>query len=471
MGKFFRILLLACCVVGAGVPVWAQKKAVPAVRALTAGPKAVAPQAGRLPGAAGKVVSPSVAKVQALQSGLGSAEVASWSDPAAVQGIFFNKKTTSDSKNWKQLLDASLKKIRLFAKPKKKSSVIADLTALPEEVTAGKAEGLQREVYESYKAVMDLWKARFAPEEDIPVLRAIFMPQLTPSETALKTNKLSLFFSRGFADKSDWLRKYPGQGKNELVRYQGEDEISYLASRLSKEKLVFFGETHHHDEIQYNLASLLNEIRQQNPNRRIVLFTEFIDLPPAQAGSRNTIATYYRRVPETPLEPITFKHSDQIGYALSFFFVALMRNVEVYPLEDPTQFKMFHQNMTKAEFLSLFALSERNKIWARVIEEKMTEIRKQDPEALFLVYAGVGHTSWLMPFALPKFFAGEHPVVLNVTSEVPSRHSLLYHVWGKEDPFFVRNHITSSLYYWTGENARLLGRQVGFDYAWAVPQK
>lgn len=463
MSISMRVVLGISLAIGQAVPLWAQAKMLPAARAAVAGRKA-------LPAVAGKTLPAAAAGAAVSVQNILPAE-AIGEDPAAVQNLFLNQPASLPVKNWKERVGSLWEKMTYASKRRQRSSVIADLTTLPPQVLEGRAEGLQRQVYESYKAVIELWKTRFAPEEEIPLLKAMFMPKLVPTETALKNNEWSLFFSRGIADKSDWLKQYPGKGKKELFRYEGADEKEYLARRLSSERMVFFGEVHHQDEIQDNLADLVASLRKQNPSRRIVLFTEFINLPPAEPGSRNTLATYYRRLPETPLAPITLADGNRVDYAPGFFWIALNCDIELYALEDPTQMQLFKQELGKQEFFSFYTLSQRNKTWARLMEQKMTEIRAQDPDALFLVYAGSGHTSWLMPFSLPKFFANEQPVVVDVTSERPSSHCLLYHVWGKEDPFFQRDHASARLYHWMGHNARLLGRQIGFDYAWTVPQK
>ena len=138
--------------------------------------------------------------------------------------------------------------------------------------------------------------------------------------------------------------------------------------------------------------------------------------------------------------------------------------VEVYPLEDPVQNKIFETELEEKQQLCLFTISSRNKTWARVIENKMTEIRKTDPDALFVVYAGIGHTSWMVPQSLPKFFANEQPVVVEMSDNSLSRYNLLHPVWGREDAVF-RLRETTTLLYWNGQYARQLAKQTGFDYA------
>ena len=95
----------------------------------------------------------------------------------------------------------------------------------------------------------------------------------------------------------------------------------------------------------------------------------------------------------------------------------------------------------------------------------MAQIRKTDPDALFVVYAGMAHTSWIMPYALPKFFAKEKTSVVEFSVGEPSEINTLCGVWDREHPYFRKQ----ALFYWQGREARLLGRQTGFDYALILP--
>ena len=56
--------------------------------------------------------------------------------------------------------------------------------------------------------------------------------------------------------------------------------------------------------------------------------------------------------------------------------------------------------------------------------------------------------------------------VVEITVSYPSGLNTLDVVWDLEHPFFN----TKGLSYWTGPDAKLLGRQTGFDYALVVPE-
>lgn len=332
---------------------------------------------------------------------------------------------------------------------------------------------LEEEVKTSYFKVKAVWDARFKNPEDVPLLASVYEPTLSPTPTSLRNNEMSLFFSERLADKFDWLRARPNQGENDLFTLISSDAIDYLAAVLAREKMIMLGELHHSPYVQNAVGRLVTKLQWQNPGRRIVLFTEFINLPPVDPGSRNTVATYYRRAADAPLRQVRVDGwqdaSKTLPYATETFSDLLRRGTEIYPLEDPTQKAVFDNELMIEEDNSLFYLTQRNKVWARVIEAKMAEVRRTDPDALFIVYAGAGHTSWLTPFSIPKFFASENPVVAEVTENTPSPYNALYPVWGEDHIIFEPCGASSLLYHWRGDDARLLGRQTGFDYAFVVP--
>ncbi len=333
-------------------------------------------------------------------------------------------------------------------------------------------KNLELAVYNSYMNVIDLWNGYFKQQEDLmPLLKSVFEPTVAPTFTSLQGNKMTFFFLRNLAAKIAWLHDRPTRGRMEITSVFGETAFQTFISRLEKEKLVFLGEIHHRRPVQSFLGKLIRQIKKQYPNRRVVLFTEFIDLPHNIPDSNKTLATYYRRVPQTPVQRVQLNEfSQRVDYAHALFLDLLTQNVEIYPLEDPTQKVIFGKEQMLDEDLSVFTLTQRNKVWARVIEYQMAQIRKTDPNALFLVYAGMGHTSWLAPLSLPKFFANEDPMVVEITEEKPSKLTLLYSVWGKEDAFFNSAQVLN-LHFWKGKDARLLAKQTGFDYAFVVPKQ
>lgn len=430
-----KILALSFLLVSA--PLWAQKQVLPALRALE---KSAVQSA------------PAVSSASAVRAAVTRA---AWAARAGTPELSAGGITHITPQMKDAIEAARVKKIHERMKLRQRPPLLEDM------------------VKKSYFQVEALWETRFQDPASVPLLENLYAPTLSPTPTSLRNNEMSLFFSARLADRLDWLRARPARGENDLFTLMSSDAIDYLAAALTQEKLVMLGEIHHSPYVQRAVERLIVKLQGRNPGRRIVLFTEFVDLPPVSPGARNTVATYYRRPAEEEIFPVRLvpweDASVHLPYATETFVELLGRGMEIYPLEDPTQKVVFEGELMIEEDNSLFYLTERNKIWARVIETKMAEVRRTDPDALFIVYAGMGHTSWLTPLSVPKFFAKENPAVVEITENTPSVFNALYPVWGKNHMIFEPCGGTSLLYHWRGKDARLLGRRTGFDYAFVVP--
>ena len=297
----------------------------------------------------------------------------------------------------------------------------------------------------------------------------ILRPIPTFSPFASRHNKLLLPALKNFVHKMQWMAAYPNQGHDALQKISSKDAIAALAARLQQEKLVMLGEFHYLTEVQEAMAELVLTLKRQNPQRRVVVFTEFMDLPETPLSISETTRTYFRPLAGASVPQVDAKQIKEKGYAKKSFLKLLKNQVEVYPLEDVTQFKLLWVE-SNGQLGALLSMIQRNRTWARILENKMAEIRRTDPDALFIVYAGQGHTSWLMPYSLPKFFANEHPAVVEFALDGPQTFNSLFTVWGKDDPFFEIQS-TPTLYYWNGADKRALASNSGFDYTLVLPSR
>ncbi len=454
------------------MPLHAQKNLLPAVRASVNPARAVVgvgknplPVAERLVGQPAAGYAPAQPVNQA--TGV-PADISRMHHAVPLQkplsGEARSQEVSSVYQRFKKFLARSFK-TKSIVKESRQTKVAAAVEA---EVAEQLNNRLEKEVLRSFNAVLNLWGKEIGFEADMSILKAVLCPSKSASEIALKTNQLCLFFIPKLADKVNWLRNLPAEGRQQLFSLYAPNSLEYLSARLAQENLIFIGEIHHIDSVQDSITKLIVALKKRQPNRKIVLFSEFINLPARENRSPRDLATYYRRITQADLAPITEAEGYKIDYAPFLFFEMLYNNIEVCPLEDSAQLKMFDEASQSDENISVFTTVERNKTWARVIEAKMAQVRKTDPDALFVVYAGMGHTSWIMPYSLPKFFARENPAVVEVTKEKLSSFTSLRLVWGENDVFYVP-FPNYQLHHWRGENARLLGRQTGFDYALVVP--
>lgn len=314
-------------------------------------------------------------------------------------------------------------------------------------------------------------------EEDKNTMQAsLFDIFLDNSQFALQNNRLVLSFRKRCATQRQWLRQLPNQGQDalEFVPFS-QDIMDQLAEKISQNSMIFLGESHFMIQVLQKMPQLMTALRNQNPGRRIVMFTEFIDLPQLPAGSQQgkSMYSYYRENNKLNAPSLTqqdLKNPEKVRYARKMFADLLQNDLEIYPLEDRELIQFIKQERPASQVrkgdIDALSVSMRNKSWARIIETKMTEVRKTDPDALFVIYAGSGHLSWLMPNALPKFFAKEKSCVVEITEGSASNDNILESVWGQNHPFFQKY----GLFFWKEPEARLLGKNTGVDYALVFPE-
>ena len=327
---------------------------------------------------------------------------------------------------------------------------------------------LAQAVEQSSERVVKFQEQNFPSFSHAPFHQVIYRSFDAPTPVALAGNKTALYVNRKLRERMTWLEHWPDRGRRELQAVYGSAAETRIAQRSKQEKILFLGEKHNFPALQFAVVRLLKAVKQENPSRRVVLFSEFLELPPSARPAGAALPRYYRRIKEEQLPAVQPYQIELEQYAAEVFLHAMAAGVEVYPLEDATQNQILNTELGEEMEFSWLTISSRNKTWARVLESKMAEIRKTDPDALFVVYAGMGHTSWIVPTSLPKFFANEHPVVVELSVNQLSRYNMLFPVWGAEDTVF-RTRETTTLLQWTGQYARTLAKQTGFDYAFIVP--
>lgn len=299
------------------------------------------------------------------------------------------------------------------------------------------ADFLEKAVQNSFRDVADFWGKTFGNPSEQPLFEAVFYPTLSNTLSSLHNNQMLLACLRNLADKLAWLRARPKELRRSLQTEKALPAWEKLTTQLAQEKLIFIGEIHNYPAVQYAVGELITRLARQVPQRRVVVFTEFLDLPAWNPAPRDTRATYYRRIIPQELLPKSPTNDDKfLQYAPQLFLRLKKLGVDIYPLEDTVQQQVLARESGMDEDLSLLTLTQRNKTWARVLESKMADIRRTDPDALFVVYGGLAHTSWLMPASLPKFFAAEQPAVVEITQSQPSAFSALHLLWGAYDEFF-----------------------------------
>lgn len=300
-----------------------------------------------------------------------------------------------------------------------------------------------------------------------------------PGDWDLQRKQLEIA-DRYYQQRIAWLKQQPQEGQEQLGTHWGENSSHILAVKLQNENLIFVGEYHEVSGIRTSVADWLLELHALEPNRTLVVFAESLYLDPLPSEDAYPYV-YSRRGSEGVQPPVDLSQTDtnpayihmqnQSSFRELITRLVQTPGIEVYPLEDAT---VAQKQDEQLKLLTLSGLQERNAGFARVMRAQMERIRQKDPQALFVFYGGNAHTSWALSTSLPKMFADEFPVVVEMSSPANALGSLsaLGAVrWTWQTSFFDPRITTERLFYWRGdpETARTWGRQVGFDYRLIVP--
>ncbi|MCQ2411066.1 MAG: hypothetical protein MJ053_06340 [Elusimicrobiaceae bacterium] len=162
--------------------------------------------------------------------------------------------------------------------------------------------------------------------------------------------------------------------------------MNLLAQQIPPDtQYLLLGETHV-DFIADYVANLLPKIRDNNPGREIILFTEFLS-----EGTHKRmdwlLSKHVAVFATAEAEQIPF-----VGLEPTF----VEKNKRVF-LKDNSQ------NEPRRVWESLEGLAIRNQHWLNVLYQQ----RQKHPEALFIVYAGAAHLAYNKPYSVAKALAGE----------------------------------------------------------------
>lgn len=171
-----------------------------------------------------------------------------------------------------------------------------------------------------------------------------------------------------------------------VVRVPQEQAMARLALQVPADtQYLLVGETHT-DFIRDYVGQLISQLRATNPQREIILLTEFAQDSPVKYLSERYApvwdAAQAARIPIVGLEPEFVEYNQFVcarGSSGAFTFWATLEGIAL-----------------------------RNRHWADII----ARYRKQFPDALFIVHAGSGHLGYMEPYSLAKQFNGAHPFVV-----------------------------------------------------------
>lgn len=210
--------------------------------------------------------------------------------------------------------------------------------------------------------------------------------------------------------------------------------INYADLIPMKARLIMLGEIHEKHAIVAEVEKLIKAYKAMYPDRTVYYASEFVDaadlslpfnkwvLGPKQISSRVTKRPFYK--------DLTLKMQ--------------AAGVKVIGLENPlVSAEVVRENYRQTpgpatqRYSSLAGTAERNRHWAAIINR----IYQEDPSAVVFVHAGMAHTSYRIPGALPSLLpnwrkfviemdqgSGWNPLVeqyLPVGGKIASRISLI----------------------------------------------
>ena len=181
--------------------------------------------------------------------------------------------------------------------------------------------------------------------------------------------------------------------------HAAKGKISY-ASYLPKDlKTLYIGEWHNIPGVEEEVESLLRQLPNIYPGRRIYLATEFLPSNDWNASVKQKLIT-------TPGQLVLLSR-----YRTNVFCTALEAGMTLVPLEDLnrmlgilwSEMNSFPTETIGQKFsISFEGVHLRNQIWM----DTLRELRRMDPEALIVVYAGFGHVSYHADSNLPHWLGG-----------------------------------------------------------------
>ena len=189
------------------------------------------------------------------------------------------------------------------------------------------------------------------------------------------------------------------------------DPVAFITEKITPDITTLgIGEVHDFSAIEKRVSQLLTQLRQTQPQREIILFTEFLPQNFLWEGE----------IPDWSKEPFWVAGFNSQGL-LDLWNHAQQLNIPVVGLEPMITFsttKYFKSYFSTGSpafwgmhvpvYASLVGTQYRNGEFARTLKQ----YRQQYPDALFVIYAGQGHVGYNSPFSFTAQLPEEKTFVL-----------------------------------------------------------
>lgn len=175
--------------------------------------------------------------------------------------------------------------------------------------------------------------------------------------------------------------------------------FTQMAAQIGPEiKQVMLGEFHNYVWLQPGISTFLEALRAKYPNRKMVLVTEFLP-----RGKKNMLPAREWMSKANPEYEAVFKTATRLGIRIK----GLESSYVFY--HTPPQMEI--PGVTPKEEVNMWSTPEglrvRNADWAKAI----AEYRQEEPDALFIIYAGSDHVDYSNPASLARRFPREETFI------------------------------------------------------------
>lgn len=193
----------------------------------------------------------------------------------------------------------------------------------------------------------------------------------------------------------------------QVPRYKGLTQEQWMHELIQlipeQTRYLFLGEQHGFAAIQQALQDFVSQLRHTYPQRKIILFSEFLPKGVSFSSPHDMQATWFDMN----------KHVE--SFYVKLFEKALSENITVVGLEHPDRYVFYPyaetinaQSPGQVPFWnSLEGVSQRNELWYQILQT----YRAKNPDALFVIHTGAGHALYNRPFSLGARFAKEETFI------------------------------------------------------------
>ena len=177
------------------------------------------------------------------------------------------------------------------------------------------------------------------------------------------------------------------------ITHRPEEDVAWLARQIPDDTLyLLLGEVHNIPEVSPTINQLIRTLRKQQPEREIFLFTEFI-FHKSHVVVNECYDDFF-----ADLESDTALDIPIIGLEPDF------AEENIY-----LRGGKYRENLWKTDE----GIRLRNEYWLNIINQ----YRKENPNALFIIYAGLYHTEYHCPYSLGNVLQGPNTFAVSFVTE------------------------------------------------------